>query len=398
MSLQSHAIQIQFVDSYKDIAPDLWARCFPATVEGLFWYETLETCGLEDQFTFLYALIKRGDEPVGIAPCFIHDLPMSLVAPPAVARLFEAASVIVPSAGYQRTLFIGSPCAEEGTIGLVPGCSLADVIDPLSQAVMARARKVKAVMVVFKDCLAEVRPAMEILCSKRDFFLVTSYPGTFIDLPGSNIDDYFASLKRSRRHNFKKKLRRSKDELDLETTYVKRPDDAECAELFGLFMQTYEKGKTKFERLSVEFFKKIREMEPAWFIFQRDKKTGKLVTFMLLFQLGDKMVNKFIGLDYSIGGNAYLYFRQFEAALLFSYERKMKELQSGQTGYRAKLDLGNNLVSLQNFCRHTNGLINKLYAYLSRDITWSTLDSDLQIFLDAHEEKAEEVSEKVAPG
>ncbi len=380
------SIQIEFVDSCKDIDRDLWDRSFPLTVEGWFWYETLESCGLEDQFKFTYALIKRDQEYVGVAPCFVHDLPMSLVAPPAVARVFEAASRVFPQAGYQRTFFVGSPCGEEGTIGLLPGCALEDVIAPLSQAITKRARQLKAVMVVFKDCLANTSPAMQKICAEQRFFLITSYPGTELRLPGTSIDDYFAALKRSRRHNFKKKLRRSKAELELETTYVKRPSDEEVTELFALFMQTYEKGKTKFEKLSVEFFKQIREAEPAWFILQRDKKSGKMVTFMLVFKLGGKLVNKYIGLDYRLGGNVFLYFRQFEAALQFAYEQKMSLFQSGQTGYRAKLDLGHDLIAMQNCCRHTNALINVVYGYLSRDITWSTLDSDLETFLAAHKE------------
>jgi predicted N-acyltransferase len=212
-----------------------------------------------------------------------------------------------------------------------------------------------------------------------------------MDLPGTNVESYFDALSRTKRHNFRKKLRRSKDELELVTTFVKRPNDVELAELFALFMQTYEKGKTKFEKLSIEFFRKIRETEPAWFILQRDKSNGKLLTFMLVFKLGDRIVNKFIGLEYGRAGSTFLYFRQFEEALKFAYENGMTEFQSGQTGYRAKLDLGHDLVSLHNYCHHSNVLLNAVYSTVARDITWSTLDSDLLTFLAAHKDKTTQV-------
>jgi predicted N-acyltransferase len=310
------------------------------------------------------------------------------VAPPAVARVLNVISKILPQAGYQRTLFVGSPCSEEGTIGLVPDVELKDIVGPLASAVTARARLLGAPMVVFKDCSTSIRGAMEEVCLKQNYFHMHSYPGTAMNLPGADIESYFAALTRTRRHNFKKKLRRSKEELELITTFVKRPTDEELVELFALFMQTYEKGKTKFEKLSIEFFARIRETDPAWFILQRDKASGKLLTFMLVFKLGDRFVNKFIGLDYSRGGNSFLYFRQFEAALNFAYEHGMSEFQSGQTGYRAKLDLGHELVVLHNYCHHGNAIVNAIYARLARDITLITLDPDLLTYLTAHKEKA----------
>ena len=188
------AIEIQFVESYKDIAPDLWAACFPLPLEGLFWYETLETCGLSDQFEFFYALIKNGQETIGIAPCFIHNVPMSLVAPPLLARVLETVSKVWPQAGFQRTLFVGSPCADEGTVGLLGGIHLADVIVPLSQAVFIRAKKMRAAMVVFKDCLGSLRSSMSALCSQENYFRIPSFPGADLHLAGDSIEGYFAAL------------------------------------------------------------------------------------------------------------------------------------------------------------------------------------------------------------
>ncbi|MBS2010756.1 MAG: N-acetyltransferase [Cyanobacteria bacterium SZAS TMP-1] len=375
------SVEIQFVESFQDIDPGLWERCFPAPFEGLFWYQTLESCGLEDQFKFFYALIvdKSGGtpQPVGIAPCFLHDVPMSLVAPPVLVKVLDIASKVWPRANYQRTLFVGSPCADEGTIGLVPGVNLEDIILPLSRAVRQKGRQMGAAMVVFKDFPAECREAMDSLCRGAQYFRIPSYPGAVIDLAGDNIEGYFAALPRAKRQKFKRKLRQSAEVIALETTYRQNPSEQELAELFGLFMNTYEKGKTKFERLSLEFFRRIKEFPCAWFILQREKESGKMVTFMLAFKIGDRLINKFIGLDYSKGANTYLYFRQFEALLNFAYQQKVKQLQSGQTGYRAKLDLGHKLVDLDNYCRHTNDLFNIIYAKVSADITPETLDEDL---------------------
>src|SRR5207248_2113935 len=116
-------------------------------------------------------------------------------------------------------------------------------------------------------------------------------------------------------------LRRSRDLLTLETSVVKAPPDQELAEIFALFQQTYEKGKTKFEKLSIRFFEEIRKQAPAWFILQRDKRSGELVAFMLVFRLGRRLINKFIGIQYQRSGNTFLYFRLFDAALDLAYQK-----------------------------------------------------------------------------
>ena len=148
-------------------------------------------------------------------------------------------------------------------------------------------------------------------------------------------------------------------------------------------MQTYVRGRTKFERLGLRFFEQIREQEPASFILQRDQASGELVTFMLVFCIGDRAVNKFIGLNYPRGGNTFLYFRLFDAALDFAYARGAKELQSGQTGYRAKLDLGHRLVPLYNVFHHEQPLVHAVFRTIGRRVTWRSLDPDLATYLGA---------------
>jgi hypothetical protein len=376
-------VQIEFADRAADIDESVWRACFPPPWEGLFWYRTLETSGLEDQFTFSYAVIRKAGKPAGIAPCFLHDVPITLVAPRPVALVLTLLSKVFPRVDHQRTLFVGSPCADEGTIGLIPGVKLADVLPELGAAVRVRARQLKAPMIVFKDFPSTDRPALGGL---RGFAPTVSYPGTVAALPAPDKDAYYRSLAHTQRHNLLKKLRRSRELLPLETRTVQRPSDAELAEIFGLFMQTYERGKTKFERLDRRFFERIREQAPVRFILQRDPADGALVTFMLVFHLGDRVINKFIGLDYRRGTKAYLYFRLFDAALDFAYAGGARELQSGQTGYRAKLDLGHRLVPLFNVFRHENPLVHAIFRTIGGRVTWRTLDADLAEYLRAHPE------------
>jgi hypothetical protein len=388
MSPNGPTVRIEFVSRVADIDESVWRECFRPPLEGHFWYQTLEACGLDDQFTFSYALITMDGRAVGIAPCFLHDVPISLVAPAPVAFVLRHLARVFPRVGFQRTFFVGSPCADEGTIGLAAGVELAEVIGELRVAVRAKARALGAAMVVFKDFPATDVAALAARGGREEFFPTVSYPGTVVALQARDKDAYHRSLAHTQRHNLLKKLRRSRELLALETTIVERPSDCELDEIFGLFMQTYGRGKTKFERLDRRFFERIREHECAKFILQRDTASGELVAFMLVFCLGDRVINKFIGFDYRRGGKTYLYFRLFDDALDFAYARGAKEIQSGQTGYRAKFDLGHRLVPLFNVFHHENRLVHFIFRLIGCRITWPSLDPDLAEYLRAHPEAA----------
>ena len=155
------SFRTEFLPTPGDIPAELWAACFPPPLEGSFWYETLHESGLEDQFSFHYGLIRSGDTPVGIAPAFLHDVPISLVAPKPVAAVLRILSRWFPRAAVQRTFFVGSPCSDEGTVGLVPGVTLDQVGNSLLEAVRAKARLLGAPMVVFKDFGERDLPVLE---------------------------------------------------------------------------------------------------------------------------------------------------------------------------------------------------------------------------------------------
>ena len=53
-----------------------------------------------------------------------------------------------------------------------------------------------------------------------------------------------------------------------------------------------------------------------------------------------------------------------------------------------KFDLGLHPVPLTNHCKHRNIFINAILRWIARQITWSTLDDDLQIYIEAYPQSA----------
>ena len=374
-------LSVEWFRSESEISQDLWAKCFPLEVEGQWWYRALEQSGLHEQFQFYYAVVSDG-EPIAIAPCFLMDIPMSVVVPENLAPFFAAAGSVFSAFKYQRTFSIGSPCADEGTVGIVAGHHMSDVADAIQKAVQIKASKLKASMIAWKDFPGETWSALKAMSMNNGMFEMVSFPGAVVELPTTGgAEAYYKNLKASRRQKIMKKLRSSKADVQVEVEVLQHPSMPVRDEIFKLFWQTYEKGKTKFETLSPAFFTQIAETEEAHFILLRESESKELVAFMLCFKVGHRIINKFIGLDYKRPPSWFLYFRLWDEAVRWCTSQNATELQSGQTGYSAKIELGHKLVPLKNFCKHLNPLMNVVYEYVAKNISWSTLDDDLAEYL-----------------
>ena len=103
------SFSVKWVARAEQIEARIWQCCFRDGQPGLFWFRALERARLEDQFTFLYGLVLSDGEPVGIVPAFIFDVPLELVAPPALMRVLNVVAVgRLRRLRYQRTFFIGN--------------------------------------------------------------------------------------------------------------------------------------------------------------------------------------------------------------------------------------------------------------------------------------------------
>lgn len=377
-------LKLRWFSSVDELPGGLFDGCFRAPIEGSWWYSALERSQLKDQFQFEYLVVYADNIPVAVAPTFRMKVPMELVAPEFLCKILKVAARVLPDAEFQKTLFVGSVCSDEGTVGTVAGVTVRQVIPIISREVEKRGRQLRMQVIAWKDFIDADKEALDEHLLAQGFFKMPSYPGAVVSLPAGGFDDYLRSLTRSKRYKLRHKLKLSKELGQLNVSVIQRPDQKTLEEIFGLFLQTFEKGKTKFERLTPEFFRVIAEFDKAYFVILRQPDSGRMVAFMLCFALGERVINKFIGLDYSYAGNWFLYFRLWEAAVSWVMSIGCRELQSGQTGYAAKFDIGHELVPLTNYCKNLNPIINKIYSVLSKSVDLTSLDSDLSAHVKAH--------------
>ena len=385
--MSAGGFSVRFVESESAIDPALWEACFAPPLEGRWWYAALEQCGLQDQFSFFYGVIYRDGAAVGIAPAFVMNLPLGLVAPLGLAHAVDLLGRALPSLGRPRTLFVGSPCADEGTVGMLPGVNRRGALLALQLAFEVRARELGAALLVWKDSPASDGADLQWIAQQRGLFPVISFPGTLVELPAGGKEAYFGALKGSRRHVLKKKLRRSAERVEIRVDVLQFPDSRVLDALFGLFWQTYEKATTRFERLNRRFFDLIAVRPEAHFIVLRERASEEAIAFMLCFDMGSRIINKFIGIDYRRPREWLLYFRLWDAAVDWAFARGAGAIQSGQTGYAPKIETGHRLVPLTNYCAHRNPVVHAIGRACARHIHWSTLDDDLARFVQAHPQR-----------
>jgi peptidoglycan biosynthesis/recognition FemAB-like protein len=381
--------QVEFFDTASQIPDGLWDASFQPPAAGRWWYETLDQSGIEDQFTFSYALIKHLGCPVGIAPVFVMDVPVDQVAPQEFLRLFRLFGKIVPSVLCQRTLFVGSPILDEGRVGLISQVNRRAALLSLQAALEKKADELRAPMIVWKDFPESSTTDFNWLSHQRRLFRVISFPNTIVEFSSPRKEDYFAAMKGSRRRKLKTKLRRSREQVALGVEIVQRPDAKTLDDIFGLFWQTYEKSASKFERLNRKFFEVFAEQQATLFIILREKIAGEMIAFMLCFDMGERLINMYIGMDYSRPKEWMLFFRLWDAAVDLALSRGFSAIVSGRSSYEAKIETGHSLVPLNNYCRHRNVFLHAIYRIAAQRIGWASLDEALARFLKAHPESSQ---------
>lgn len=379
--MKPHELTVHWREHAGDCARELWQQGFPPPWEGLWWYLALEQGGLDDQFRFLYAEVRDGQQrPLALAPAFLMEVPLEMFVPEPLLPLLRTLARVFPALLHQRTLFFGSPCSERGWVGFAKDCGhdcQAAVLEALERAAVRKAGELRVAMRVWKDFPAALQPALDGVAARHGLFRVVSFPGTRVELPAAGKEAYFLALKPSRRQQLRRKLRRSAQAVTLRSEVVATPDEALLAQLFGLFWQTYEHATTRFERLTPTVFSHFASAAGVAFIVLREPAADAPVAFMMVNVEGPVLINKFIGFDYTQPREWLLYFRLWDAAVDLALSLGKSAIESGQTGYRAKIAVGHHMLPLWNYCRHRNPLLNAIYRAVGGRIDWASLDPEL---------------------
>ena len=90
-----------------------------------------------------------------------------------------------------------------------------------------------------------------------------------------------------------------------------------------------------------------------------------------------------------IASDAVGYFRRYERAIDWASPSGASEFCRGQNSYSVKLELGHDLIPLNNYFEHLNPVLHRIFARAARRISWTKLHEDLKTYVAAHPRAAD---------
>ncbi len=213
-------------------------------------------------------------------------------------------------------------------------------------------------------------------CTKRGFIQVEGQALAYVPIDFKDIDDYLSRLSHSRRRNIRRKLR-SRQHLRLEILHTgdKRFHDALWRQqLYQLYMAVYNQSDIHFDLLSAEFFAGLlldADSGGRVFCYWLGQE---LVGYNLCYQRDDKLIDKYIGLNYPLALHYNLYVVSWFANLEYALEKGLHFYVAGWTDPQVKADLGARFTFTVHLAWVRNPVLrrvlNRFRHYFESDARW----------------------------
>ena len=353
-------LSYKIIGSISQIEQSAWTAVFADMAEGYAFYKTLEESNLQE-FSFLYVLIYENETLVLIAPIFISDFNLDIVVEGFSKRIIHNLRKFFPQFLIFKTLFCGSPFGEHGVIGISPSAHSPNLLKKLTQILTTIGKEKNISLIMFKDFLQKDLSTLSLLTPEK-FFVADSFPCIVVNLPFSSMEEYLASLSKNTRKDLRRKL---KETSNIEVKVVNQIESV-IDEIYQLYLNTYNAGEVKFEKLTKEFFLNISRNMSSTTRFFLYYVEGKLCAFNLCLLHQDTLIDKFIGFDYALARKYHLYFYSWYYNVEWCLKNSVRHYQVGQTDYQPKLKLGGKAIPLYVFLKHRNRLINCILKLLAK--------------------------------
>jgi len=249
---------------------------------------------------------------------------------------------------------------------LVAGCSAGDgaldckepwAVEMLIEALAVFARQSGVSVILLKDFPSLYRDDLKAL-NVHGYRRIPSMPGCMIDFNFRTFEQYRSKiLGRNMRHKFNKIARMPPVPMEVVSDITPI-----ATEIHALYMQTHQRSKMRFERLTPEFFTRIgREMPESarFFLWRVD---GRLAAFALCLVHDGTMHHLNIGFDYAVSLDRRLYYTTVKDLSEWCLAQGLKGYYTGQLNYHPKLHLRMKLAPLDLYSRHASALVNPLYT------------------------------------
>jgi predicted N-acyltransferase len=258
-------------------------------------------------------------------------------------------------------LCLGSPVGEICHLGFAPGTDAATqrrLLGAIMDKVEEYTKQHRVSMIALKDASAAQDGIWTEAAQTHGLRRQPGLPTAFLDLRFTDIDDYLSSLSAGTRKDMRRKLKAGAA-LRVEWRHdIDGIDD----QVMRLYRSTMEKSELNFEELTPAYFSGVlRELgdRASCVTYWLDER---MVAFNLVLHDGQRLLDKFLGMDYAVAREYNLYFFTWFENVRYCIAHSLPLYQSGQGLHREKLRLGSRLVANWLWYRHRNRLLDFIFA------------------------------------
>lgn len=201
-------------------------------------------------------------------------------------------------------------------------------------------------------------------CVEAGCIMVEGQALAYVPIDFQSIDAYLARLSSSRRQNLRRKLR-SRAGLQvrrLPAGLASFGDDATVDACYALYAAVYAQSELHFDRLTRDFFATVLRDEANGGMVFEYRQDGVLIGWNLCFEVGGKLIDKYVGFRYPEARACNLYFVSWMVNLEYAIERGLTHYVAGWTDPEVKAQLGAKFT----FTRHAVHVRNPLLRRLAR--------------------------------
>jgi hypothetical protein len=240
--------------------------------------------------------------------------------------------------------FCGTPVSE---YALIPET---EYLEPFFDRLLATSRD--ASLVIIKD-IPENSPILSDACNqfsanlirearRRDFSIVEGQAIAYVPIDFQSIDEYIGRLSRSRRKDFRRKLR-AKHELSIEVLHSGSPQfgDPDFVDLlYRMYLNVLQQSEHQFDRLTKEFWNAVlndRDSGGLLFLYRRN---SELIGWNFCFVRKNLLIDKYVGFTYPAAVESNVYFVSWFHNLEFALAHGLTHYVASASDPQVKRALG----------------------------------------------------------
>ncbi|HEY6941001.1 peptidogalycan biosysnthesis protein [Dokdonella sp.] len=213
-------------------------------------------------------------------------------------------------------------------------------------------------------------------CERAGFVLLEGQALAWVPIDFESVDEYLARLSPSRRKDIRRKLR-ARGGLSIEeiTTGPAFADATLREACYALYLEVYAQSEIQFDRLSRAFFDALLQDRDCGGVVFVYRHAGRMIGWNLCFEVGEALVDKYVGFSYPAAREHNLYFVSWMHNLEYARQRELCCYVAGWTDPQIKAYLGARFT----FTRHAvrprsrvlRALLRRVAPHFESDRAWA---------------------------